>query len=88
MTTSYSNKAVILADLWLNYRGDEDFAEFIEANDLGLPLSYALANGIIQTTPLVEDFINESFGSLLDGLEIEDTDFDSLDEILLRVIEG
>jgi hypothetical protein len=80
--TSKENKTVILADLWLNYRDDEEFRDFVEYNDLGLPLSYAIANGIVETNPIVENFIDESFQLLLAGLGIEDTGFESLDDLL------
>lgn len=81
-STTYFDKAVILADLWLNYRQDEEFADFVEYNDIGLPLAYVIANDIVKSTDLAERFINETFDLLLAGLEIEDTGFESLDELL------
>jgi hypothetical protein len=72
----------ILADLWLNYRDDELFEDFVEYNDLGLPLAYVLANDIVQTTDLAEKFVNETFDLLIAGLGIEDTGFENLDQIL------
>jgi hypothetical protein len=80
--TSYEDKCGILADLWLNYRSDEDFADFIEYNDLGLPLAYALANEIVESTEVAQRFVEETFDLLLDGLDVEDTGFEELDEIL------
>lgn len=83
MTTTIESKAQILAELWQDYRDDEDFADFIEYNDLGLPLAYAVANGIADLNPLIEQFIDESFRLLLLGLEIkEDTGFEVLDDVL------
>jgi hypothetical protein len=82
MTTTIDNKAVILADLWLNYRDDEEFKDFIEYNDLGLPLAYLLNNKIVSRNNLTDNFINETFDLLLEALEIvEDTGFESLDEL-------
>jgi hypothetical protein len=82
MTTTFSNKTIILADLWLNYRDDEEFQDFVDYNDLGLPLGYALSAGIVAPTPIAEQFIEETFALLLKGLEIEeDTGFESLDDI-------
>jgi hypothetical protein len=81
--TELTGRASILADLWLNYRNDEQFTDFIEYNDLGLPLAYALANDIITTSPTVERFVNETFDLLLAGLEIDnDYGFESLDDLL------
>ena len=85
MTTTFSNKADILADLWLNYRTDEEFKDFVEYNDLGLPLAYAISTGILrENNELLEKFIDESFDILLTGLDIkEDTGFETLDELLM-----
>lgn len=72
----------ILADLWLNYRSDEEFADFIEYNDIGLPLAYAVTNGIAEINATGEQLINETWDLLLSGLGIEDTgDFVSLDDL-------
>ena len=81
--TPYSDRIQILADLWMNYRNDEEFVDFIEYNDIGLPLAYILANEIVKPSDMSERFINETFDLLLAGLEIEeDTGFESLDDIL------
>ena len=81
--TPYLIRTEILADLWLNYRSDENFQDFIEYNDIGLPLAYAISNKIVESTPIAEGFVNETFNLFLAGLEIEeDTGFDSLDDLL------
>ncbi len=81
--TTYSDKIEILADLWLNYKHDEEFQDFVEYNDIGLPLAYAIANGIVKNTDLAEGYIVETFDLLLAGLEIdEDTGFETLDDLL------
>jgi hypothetical protein len=84
-TTPFSDKASILADLWLNYRNDTEFVDFIEYNDIGLPLAYAIANDIVKTTDLATKFIEETFDLLLGALEVEDTGFETLDDILETV---
>lgn len=81
--TTFSDKADILADLWMNYRNDEEFQDFIEYNDLGLPLAYAVSADIVKATEIAEGYINETFDLLLAGLDIEeDTGFESLDDLL------
>jgi len=87
MATTFDNKASILADLWLNYRQDEEFADFVEYNDIGLPLAYAIANDIVKTTPVATRFIEESFDLLLAGLGYEDLTFEDLDELLAGLDE-
>lgn len=81
-STTYSDKLAILADLWLNYRQDETFVDFVEYNDIGLPLAYILANDIVKSTDLAERFITETFDLLIAGLEIDDTGFESMEELL------
>ena len=80
--TAFMNRARILAELWMDYRDDEEFADFIEYNDLGLPLSYAIAEGIVERTDLASGFVNEAFDILLSALGVEDTGFDTLNDLL------
>ena len=81
-TTTYSNKIVILSDLWINYKQDEEFIDFVEYNDLGLPLAYAIDHEIVKTTETAQRFIEETFDLLIAALEVEDTGFETLDELL------
>lgn len=81
--TPVSVRAEILSDLWLNYRNDEEFQDFVQYNDLGLPLAYAVSSNIVPLTKQAEDFINETFLLLLAGLDIEyDEGFESLNDLL------
>lgn len=80
--TPFSNRCDILAEVWVNYKGDPDFEDFISYNDLGLPLAYAIAVDIVHSTPKAEMFVNETFDLLLSALGVEDTNFESLDDLL------
>lgn len=81
--TTLENKTEILSEIWLNYRNDSEFEDFIQYNDLGLPLAYAINAGIVVISDRATEFINETFALLLAGLDIqEDTGFESLDDIL------
>lgn len=82
MTTTFSDKTAILAELWLDYRDDEEFLDFVSYNDLGLPLAYAINNAIVELTPVAEKFVNETFDLLLSGLGVEDKGFESLEDLL------
>ena len=80
--TSAENKVIILSELWLNYRYDEQFTDFVEYNDLGLPLAYAISEGIVASTDVAEGFISETFDLLISGMGIEDdTGFESMDDL-------
>jgi hypothetical protein len=82
--TTFENRCDILADLWLNYRDDEEFKDFTEYNDLGLPLAYMLSNKIVEPTNMSKKFVDETFELLLAGLGIEDDEWEYLDEMLLN----
>jgi hypothetical protein len=70
---NYQTKCSILGDLWSNYRFDEDFEQFIDYNDLGLPLAYFLAEGLVtEITPEGQLFVNESFNLFIAALEIKE----------------
>jgi hypothetical protein len=81
--TTSENKASILAELWMNYRDDENFDDFISYNDIGLPLAYVLSTGIVKPTEMANRFINETFELLLASLEVEDQGFEDLDDIFI-----
>jgi hypothetical protein len=82
-TTTIECKEIILADIWMEYRNDEGFKDFIYYNDISLPLAYALSTSIVKRTEYSNKFIEESFALLLAGLEIEDTGFESLEDIFI-----
>ena len=82
-TNHFFRKCEILGELWLNYRNDEQFQDFIEYNDLGLPLAYAFANEIAKETEIAERYVNESYELLAESLGVSGTEpFDSLDDML------
>jgi hypothetical protein len=52
MTTPFETRCKILAELWIDYRKDEEFADFIAYCDLGLPLAYSVSEGIVESTSI------------------------------------
>jgi hypothetical protein len=81
-TTPFSSKCSILGELWLSYRSEEELEDFIEYNDLGLPIAYAIANDIVKSTDLAKAFVDETFDLLLASLQVEDEGWETLDELL------
>ena len=78
----FDNKVSILAELWMNYRDDEDLQDFVEYNDLGLPLAYFLMNELVLPTKQAELYIDETYNLLIASLQVEDVEWTSLDELL------
>ena len=79
---TFENKITILAELWMNYRDDEDLEDFVEYNDLGLPLAYFLMNEIVLPTSQSELYINETYDLFIASLQVADKEWESLDELL------
>ena len=66
----------------MDYRSDTEFQDFIEYNDLGLPMAYAVASGLVELLGEAEHYIEETFDLLITSLGLTDTGFDNLAEIL------
>jgi hypothetical protein len=82
LTTTFENKALILGQLWINYKDEDEWVDFFEYNDLGLPLAFAFAEGIVNHTPSLEQYINETWALFVEGLDTEDTGFEDLGDLL------
>lgn len=83
MTTNYDKQIEILNEVWYHHRDEEQFFDFVDFNDVGLPLAHLIHKGIIQSTPMAEELVRESFGLLLALFNInDDTGFDSLSKIM------
>jgi hypothetical protein len=79
---TFENKITILAELWMNYRDDEELQDFVDYNDLGLPLAYFLMNEIVLPTLQSSVYIDETYNLLIASLTVEDKEWGSLDELL------
>jgi hypothetical protein len=83
MNTPIETQASILAELWMDYRDEEYFAEFFQYADIGFPLAYVISKGVVKTTPEADKFISDTWEVFM-GLcgHEEDTGFDSLEDVL------
>lgn len=83
--TPLDKRCEILADLWMAFQNDPEFKDYIEYNDLALPLAYSIAKKIIKIdydNEELNEFIDEAWDLLIEGFGIEDTGFDGLQELL------
>jgi hypothetical protein len=82
--TPFETRCNILGDLWTNYKHEEDLEDFVDYNDIGLPLAFTVAEDMSKPTSKGIAFINETWNILLKTLDIEeDTGFESLDDLLI-----
>jgi hypothetical protein len=83
MSTPYKIKHKILANLWTNYKDDQDMTDFFEFNDLGLPLAFMIEQKIVKSTPVAQVYVEETFELLVDSLGLDpDDEFESIEEML------
>jgi hypothetical protein len=78
-TTPYSSRVSIIAEFWMELR--DDYEELTSYGDLGFPLAYAISEGIVESTPLAEQYIDEIWELLLGTLRVQDSGFDSVSDI-------
>jgi len=82
MATDFGKKTSILADLWINFRAEEEFSDFIEYNDIGLPLAYFIHTELVEPTEKAVHFIEETFNLLCAALNLDlDGDYENLNEM-------
>lgn len=83
-TTPFDIQCEILSDVWLKYRHDHQFEDFIQYNDIGLPLAFVLSEDMAKPTAKGESFVAETFALFLKALGIdEDEGYESLDDLLM-----
>jgi hypothetical protein len=80
-TNHFSKKCEILADLWLNYKDDEQLQDFFEYNDIGIPLGYAIAEELAKPTEIGVRYVEETYALLLESLELPDVEFTDVEEM-------
>jgi hypothetical protein len=80
--TDFSSICDILGDLYSNYKDDKNFGDFIEFNDLGLPLAYLSSQNLCEVSDDGARYITETWDLFLAGLQVKDDGFESLDELL------
>ena len=85
--TDFTNIREILGSLYANYKEDEDLKDFIEFNDLGLPLAYFVSEGLAEVSDDGARYITETWQLFLASMDIQDTGWDSLDQIFAAKIK-
>jgi hypothetical protein len=81
MAIPSADKAAILSQFWMEFRDDEELKDFVEWNDMGLPLAFFVASGIVQESPMAETYISETFDLFLVALEIEEQEIDGMETL-------
>jgi hypothetical protein len=80
--TDFSDMCDILGELYSNYKEDKNFKDFIEFNDLGLPLAYLTSENLCEPSDDGVRYITETWELFLAGLKMPDNGFETLEQLL------
>lgn len=83
--TTFDNRAKILKAVLLLSHWSEDkhnWKYFAEYNDLGLPLAFAYANGIVPQTDELTEIVDETWEELLKWVGVEDDAYEEFEDLL------
>ena len=89
MATDFSKVCDILGTLYANYKEDEEFKDFIDFNDLGLPLAFLVSEDLCEVSDDGARYITETWTLFVHSLGLKDIGFDALDQMLgMAAVEG
>jgi hypothetical protein len=83
MSTSFSNKVSILAEVYSEALWNAELKDFADINDIALPLSYLVENEFATMTDKSKPFIEETWEMLCTLLKVDATaTYESGDDML------
>lgn len=86
--TTFESMCTILSELWMDYKTDKYFKDFIEYNDIGLPIAFLVDNELVEPTEIAKRYVYETWDIFLAALELsEDAGWTSLEE-LFKYVNG
>lgn len=80
--TDFSNKCKILSEFYIVYKDDDNLKDFIDFNDIGLPMAFLSHEGLVKINTEGERYIEETWNVLLASLNVEDTGFEDIDQLM------
>ena len=83
MMNEMDRKVGVLADLYLNYRDENQFKEFAEYNDIGLPIAHLVHTGLCNMNKEAEVYVEETYDLLVSAMGVEpDLDYHTIEDML------
>jgi len=85
--TDFDSICEILGKFYSDYKEDEgssSFKDFIEFNDLGVPLAYFVSEKLCKVSDDGKKYITETWRLFLKFLDLKDTGFEDLNEMFLN----
>jgi len=87
MINELNNKIAVLADLYLNYRDEEQFKEFADYNDIGLPIAHLVHTGLCNMNKEGEMYVEETYDLLVTAMGVDPEESYETIEDMIQSIE-
>jgi hypothetical protein len=71
MSTDFSTKCKILADVYIESKWNEELGQFKSYHDIGLPLAYFYSMELITVNDKGTKYIDETWANLCEALEVD-----------------
>ena len=79
-------KADIIAEFVVENIGNDDYEDFFNFNDLGIPLSLSLKHNLCTLTDDGVEIINETYSDLCSYVDIDDTyEYKTVDDFMADI---
>jgi tetratricopeptide (TPR) repeat protein len=76
---TFDEKASVISTLWIEFRKDEAYSDFMSYNDIGCPLAYNYTNGLATTlSDQGIKMIEETFAMFLDIVDVTEDEIDAV----------
>jgi hypothetical protein len=83
MINEMDRKIGVLADLYLNYRDEDQFKEFADYNDIGLPIAHLVHTGLCNMNREAEVYVEETYDLLISAMGVDpEQGYQTIDDML------
>ena len=83
--TDFSKQVEILGQLHIQYRDDDvELKDFMEFNDIGLPLAYLASEGLCDISDDGKKYVAETWELFLISIGVQDVGFEDLHDVFRR----
>lgn len=82
MSTKFEDMAAILAELYVDVEGEEDWVDFLRLQSFGLALAFAYDYKIVPHTAELEKYVTETWGNFMEAIGAEDLGYTQLAELI------
>ena len=83
MISPFNKRLTILSDVYLHYREDDEFKEFADYNDIGLPIAHLVHTGLVTMNKEGEIYIEETYDLLISAMGVDpEGNYETIEDML------